>query len=96
LPDARLWRQLSGLGEVGDFVPVLDPLRVDGLKRLCRLQQGEVVIIPLADLILVVLIEQLGQAFAITHRLTGNGKAQILRRFVLDFVDLTNAEADAS
>src|SRR5215472_6689817 len=29
LPDARFWRQLSSLGEVGDFVPVLDPLRVN-------------------------------------------------------------------
>ena len=96
MPDARFWPQLSSLGEVGDFVPVLDPLRVDGLKRLCRLQQGEVVIIPLADLVLVVLIEQLCKALAVTHRLTGDMKPQIFRRLFLNLVDLTHAEADAS
>ena len=53
LPDVRLRCQLSGLCEIGDLVPVLDPLGVDGLKRLGRAQQGQVVVVPLTDVVLV-------------------------------------------
>ena len=53
-------------------------------------------VVPLTDLVLVVLIQQLTKRFAVTHRLTGNRETQILRRLVLDLVDLADAKSDAS
>src|SRR5262249_60128743 len=58
LANARFRRQLSSLGEIGDLVPVLDPLSVAGLKRLRRLQQGQVVVVPFTDLVCRLLLEK--------------------------------------
>ena len=96
LPDARFRRQLSGLGEIGDLVPILELLGVDGLPHFGRSHHTHIVVIAFGDFVLVVLVQHFAEHFAVSERLTGDWETQILRRFVLDFVDLADAKADAS
>jgi hypothetical protein len=96
LPHARLRRQLAGLGQIGDFIPVLDLLGIDRLPHLCRQHHIHVVVVAFGDFILIVLVQHLAEHVAVAHGLTGYRKAKLLCRFVLDLVDLANAKTDAA
>ena len=87
-------REPSGLGQIGDLVPVADALGVDGLPYPGRPHHVHVVVVALRDLVLIVLVQHLAEHPAVAERLASDGEPQVHGCLRLDFVDDAHPQTD--